>query len=83
MVKGPEESDKLIYAETKFVMLVVKNNFPFSISDEFSKIVSDMFPDSKLAKKYGARKTKLHKPQKERGEAIKKIQIVGLPAAKG
>ena len=58
MVKGPEESDKLIYAEKKLVTFVVKNNLPFSISDEFSKIVSDMFPDSKLAKKYGAEKTK-------------------------
>ena len=50
MVKEPEESNKLIYAETKFVMFVVKNNLPFSISDEFSKIVIDMFPDSKLQK---------------------------------
>ena len=58
MAKGPEECDKLIYAETKFVMCKVKNNLPFSISDEFSKIVSYMFPDSKLAKKYGAGKTK-------------------------
>ena len=30
MVKGPEKSDKLIYAETKFAMLKVKNNLPFS-----------------------------------------------------
>ena len=30
MVKRLEESDKLIYAETKFAMLVVKNNLPFS-----------------------------------------------------
>ena len=54
MVKRPEESDKLIYAETKFAMFVVKNNLPFSICDEFSKIVSDMLPDSELAKKYAA-----------------------------
>ena len=39
-------------------MLVVKNNLPFSSCDEFSKIVSDMFPDSELAKKFGAGKTK-------------------------
>ena len=50
MVKGPEESNKLIYAETKFAMFVVKNNFPFSICDEFSKIVSGMFAESNLAK---------------------------------
>ena len=30
MVKGLEESDKLIYAEREFAMLVVKNNLPFS-----------------------------------------------------
>ena len=61
MVKGPEESDKLIYAETKFVMFVVKNNLPFNISDEFSKIVSDMFPDSKLQKNMELERQKLHK----------------------
>ena len=54
MVKEPEESDKLIHSETKFAMLVVK----FSICDKFLKIVSDMFPDNKLAKIYEAGKTK-------------------------
>ena len=34
-------------------MFVVKKQL-----DEFSKLVSDVFPDSKLAKKYGAKKTK-------------------------
>ena len=57
MVKVPEESNKLIYAETKFAMFVVKNYLPFSICDEFSKIVSNMFPDSELAKKFGAGNT--------------------------
>ena len=56
--KGPKESDKLVYSETKFAMFLVKNNLPFSICDEFSTIVSDMFPESELAKKYGAEKTK-------------------------
>ena len=40
------------------MFVVVKNNLPFSIRDEFSKIVSDMFPDNELAKKCGAGKTK-------------------------
>ena len=40
-----------------------------------------MFSDSKLAKKYGAGKTKTLKIIK--GEAIKKIEIVDLPAEKG
>ena len=56
MVKGPEESTKIIYAETKFVLFVVKNNLPFSICNKFSKIASDMFPTRELAKKYGAGK---------------------------
>ena len=59
VIKGPEESDKLNYAETKFAMFVAKKNLPFSIYDRFSKIVSDMFSDSELAKKYDeAEKTK-------------------------
>ena len=45
-VKVPKESDKLIYAETKFAMFVVKNNLPFTICDEFSKIVINKFSDS-------------------------------------
>ena len=69
MLKGPDERDKLIYAETKFAMFVVKNNLPFSICVEFSKIVCDMFLDSELAKKYGAGKTKTSqiKNSKRRG----------------
>ena len=58
MVKVPDENEKLFYAETKFAMFVIKTNLPFSICDVFSKIVSDMFPDNELAKKYGAGKTK-------------------------
>ena len=58
MEKEPKESDKFIYAKTNFAMFVVKNNLPVSICNEFSKIVSDMFPHSELAKQYGAGKTK-------------------------
>ena len=61
MVKGSEESDKLIYEETKFEMFVVKNNLPFSICDKFSKIVSDMFPGSELAKNTELERQNLHK----------------------
>ena len=39
-------------------MFVAKNNKQFNICDRFSKIGGDMFPNSELAKKYGARKTK-------------------------
>ena len=51
MVKGPEESDKRVYEETKLAMLVVKNNSPFSICDELSKTIVNMFPDGEQAKK--------------------------------
>ena len=69
-MKVPEEKDKVVYAETKFAMFVVKSNLPLTICDEFSKIVSDMFSDSELAKKYGAGKTKtsLIKEGKRRGD---------------
>ena len=39
-------------------MFVARNNEPFSICDGFSKTGRDMSPDSELAKKYGAGKTK-------------------------
>ena len=39
-------------------MFVAKNNEPLGICNAFSKIGNDMFPDSKLAEKYGAGKTK-------------------------
>ena len=58
MVKGPEESYKRVYEETKFAMFVVKNNLPFSIGDELSKTIGNMFPDGEQAKKYEAGKTK-------------------------
>ena len=58
MEKGRNEVETVIYEETKFAMYAAKNDEPFSICDGFSKIVSNMSPDSKLTKKYGAGKTK-------------------------
>ena len=43
--------------ETTFVMFVAKNQ-PLSIVDGFLKIVSDLAPNSKQVKKYGAGKNK-------------------------
>ena len=51
MVKGPEASDKRVYEETKFAMFVVNNNLPFSICDELSKTIGNMFPHGEQAKK--------------------------------
>ena len=57
--KKDRRNNKVIYTETKFAMFVAKNNLPFTICDEYSKMVADMFPDSELAKKYAAGKTKI------------------------
>ena len=46
---GRGEIDRLIYVDTMLALFVVKNNEPLGICDGFSKLVSDMFPDSKLA----------------------------------
>ena len=82
MAKGPEESDKLVYAKTKFAIFEVKNNLPFSICNEFLKIVSDMFPSSELAKKCGAGKTKTSQSINGKRRRNLKIQSIGLPAEK-
>ena len=49
MVKGPEESDKRVYEETKFAMFAVKSNLPFRICDELWKTIVNMFPDGEQA----------------------------------
>ena len=48
-------------------MLVAENNEPFSICDGFSKIGGDMSPNSELAKKYRAGKTKTIEITKNKG----------------
>ena len=55
--KRRDKIDKVIYAETKIVMFVAKNNEPFITCDGFSKMLSDMSPYTKLAKKHGAGNT--------------------------
>ena len=45
--------DKVVYAETKFVIFAEKSNESFSICQGFSKIVCNMSPDSKLCLKKG------------------------------
>lgn len=58
LIRGASEADQVSKAELKMAMLVAKNNISFAFSDEFNKSVADMFPDSKIAKKYSAGKTK-------------------------
>ena len=58
--------DKVFMRRLVFVVLVVKNE-PFSICNGFSKIACHMSPgNNKVAKKYGAAKTKTHKLKKLR-----------------
>ena len=49
----------MIKTETLFTDFLVKHNMSFALADHFSKIFPKMFPDSKIAKKYGAGKTKV------------------------
>ena len=51
-------------------MFVEDNNEPFSICDRFSKIVSNISPNSKLAKKNGAGKTKTTQITKCKGNQL-------------
>ena len=42
--------DEAIYAETKLVIYVAKNNKPFMTRDGFSSVVSETYSDGELAK---------------------------------
>ena len=53
--------------ETTFAIFVAKSIKPFSICDGFSKIGSDMSPDSELAKKLGAGMNKTAEIIKDKG----------------
>ena len=48
----------MIAAEGMFSLMIAKHNLPFSVADHFSELVKNMFPDSEIAKKYGAARTK-------------------------
>ncbi|XP_060124937.1 uncharacterized protein LOC118080162 isoform X1 [Zootoca vivipara] len=52
------EADQVIKAEVKMAMLCAKNNISFTFCDDFNKCVADIFPDSAIARKYSAGKTK-------------------------
>ena len=54
----PAHADnEVIRAETLFTKFIAQYNISFSASDEFNKLVKRMFPDSKIAAKYGAGRT--------------------------
>ncbi|XP_038058954.1 uncharacterized protein LOC119730226 [Patiria miniata] len=48
----------LIRAETLWTEYVIEHNMPFVSSDEFTDVVKQMFPDSKIASKFSCRRTK-------------------------
>ena len=54
----PEVSKGVIEAETRWSMFVVKHNLAFLSSDHASKLFSQMFPDSDIARKFGCARTK-------------------------
>ena len=51
-------------------MFVAKNNELFRICNGFSKMVSDMFPNSELAMKYGTGKAKTTQIVYNKGKSI-------------
>ena len=44
--RGYDKCNKVVYAETKFVYFIAKSNLPFTVCNEFSKMVGEMFQDS-------------------------------------
>ena len=58
VARGQDACDRVLAAEVKFAYYVAQRNLPFTVCDDFSKMVGDMFPDSDIAKKYGMGKTK-------------------------
>ncbi|XP_013858856.1 uncharacterized protein LOC106514241 [Austrofundulus limnaeus] len=58
VTRNATEADQVINAEVKMAMLCAKNNVAFAFCDDFNKCVAEMFPDSAIARKYSAGKTK-------------------------
>uniref|UniRef100_A0A8C6LN13 Uncharacterized LOC107389530 n=1 Tax=Nothobranchius furzeri TaxID=105023 RepID=A0A8C6LN13_NOTFU len=58
VTRNTTEADQVINAEVKMAMLCAKNNVSFTFCDDFNKCVAEMFPDSAIARKYSAGKTK-------------------------
>ena len=50
-VGASTEVDRATAAETMFDNFIAKNNLPLTTTDDFSKTVGTMFPDSDIAKK--------------------------------
>lgn len=51
-------SDKVTNAEVLFASFVAEHHLSFKVADHFSELVSKMFPDSEIAKKFSCKKQK-------------------------
>ncbi|XP_064648741.1 uncharacterized protein LOC135500955 [Lineus longissimus] len=49
---------QVVKAETIMTEFIVKMNLPLTAADEFTKVVKEAFPDSKIAKLYGCGRSK-------------------------
>ena len=58
ITRNVTEADQVTSAEVKMAMLCDKNNVAFSFCDDFNKCGAAMSPDSAIARKYWAGKTK-------------------------
>lgn len=54
----PQVAKSVIEAETRWSMFVAKHNLAFLSSEHASKLFTQMFPDSEVAKKFGCGPTK-------------------------
>ncbi|XP_041470149.1 uncharacterized protein LOC121419757 [Lytechinus variegatus] len=51
-------AEKATRAEVKVATMLVQNNIPLALADELTPLLADIFPDSQIANKYAARRTK-------------------------
>ena len=56
--KCPSLELKVAKAEALWCKFIVEHNLPFAVSDCFSQLAPVMFPDSKIASKFGCKRTK-------------------------
>jgi len=52
-------TEKVTRAEVKMAVAMTNHNIPLAFSDHISPLLRDIFPDSVIAKKYSAAKTKM------------------------
>ena len=57
-VKRASTADQVAGAEALWSTFAAEHNIPFAVSDCFSSLVKNMFPDSKVADNFACRKTK-------------------------